>query len=210
MPATQLGTGRGRPRDPSLDGKVLIAALDEYAAGGWPSFTMDGVARRAGVGKSTLYRRWPDKERLLLDAIEVHTAPLAPPDTGAFRVDATELATGLIQHFLDPTGAITLRVSVDAVIGADDPSGFQQQLYERIVRMHREPATRMVESAVERGELVAETPVQAVIESLFGGVFMHALGMAPQDRPQARSAPESEVVHIVELLIRAYGSSGES
>jgi len=206
MPAPQLGAGRGRPRDPALDGRVLAAALEEYAIGGWPSFTMDGVGRRAGVGKSTLYRRWPDKERLLLDAIEAHAAPLAPTDTGAFRTDATALATELFRYFLDPIGWVTLRIAVDAVIGVGEPTGFHQQLYERIVRMHREPASAMVQRAVARGELDSATPIQAVVESLFGAVFMHALGMAPHDRRAAVTTPTDEVGPAVDLLIRAYGT----
>ncbi|SHN17459.1 TetR/AcrR family transcriptional regulator [Cryptosporangium aurantiacum] len=206
MPTAHVPTGRGRPRDPALDGRVLSAALEEYAHTGWAAFTMDGVARRAGVGKSTLYRRWPTKEQLLLDAIEMQTAPIIPPDTGSFRADAEALATLLLEHFLNPDGWATLRITVDAIISTSDPTGFHQQLYERIVRMHREPAGRMVQRAIDRGDLVADTPIAPVVESLFGGVFMHALGMAPGDRPRAKANSGSEVGPAVDLLLRAYGS----
>src|SRR5436189_212407 len=47
--------GRGRPRSPGAEEKILHAALEEYTEHGWAGFTMDGVARRAGFGKSTLY-----------------------------------------------------------------------------------------------------------------------------------------------------------
>src|SRR3954465_3041476 len=67
--------GRGRPRTPGAAKRTLDAALEEYGEHGWSGFTMDGVARRAGVGKSTVYLRWQDKESLLTDAVAMSRRP---------------------------------------------------------------------------------------------------------------------------------------
>lgn len=97
-------TPLGRPRDPELDEKLMTAALLEYAELGWGAFTMQGVARRAGVGKSALYLRWANKEQLLLDSIESVALTLrVNMDTGSLTGDLTVLATALLEHFLTPS-----------------------------------------------------------------------------------------------------------
>ena len=70
----------GRPRDPKLDQALIDATLRLLADGGYSALTMEAVSAAAGVGKATLYRRWPGKEQLVVDAV----ATLAePPDAPA-------------------------------------------------------------------------------------------------------------------------------
>ena len=57
--------------------RSCTSALEEYTEHGWAGFTMDGVARRAGFGKSTLYLRWADKDALLTDAVRLRTRVIA-------------------------------------------------------------------------------------------------------------------------------------
>jgi AcrR family transcriptional regulator len=71
---TELIAGRGRPRDPNLDSVILTAALELFIAHGIAGMSIEQVAKRAGVGKPTVYRRWSTKERLVADAIEAHVA----------------------------------------------------------------------------------------------------------------------------------------
>ena len=59
----------GRPRDPELDRRILRAALELMADGGYEALTVEGVAARAGVGKATVYRRWAGKPELVVDAV---------------------------------------------------------------------------------------------------------------------------------------------
>ncbi|MFC3242428.1 helix-turn-helix domain-containing protein [Gordonia humi] len=97
---------RGRPRDPDVSSRIVDAALVVYARRGWSAFTMDGVAREAGVGKAALYRRWSDKKGLLLDALELRServsARAAVLLAGDVRADLVALAAALMRHFLDP------------------------------------------------------------------------------------------------------------
>lgn len=203
MAATTRAPGRGRPRDPDLERRVLHAALLEYARTGWAGFTMHGVAGRAGVGKSALYLRWATKEKLLVDAIEAHTRPLAVDhDTGSLRGDALTLAANLLTHFLDPTGWVTLRIAVDASVEAVDLAGFQEQ----IIQMHRRSGQRLLSRAVERGELSTEADHDSVIEALFGGVLIQALGMPAKDRAHARSTVAEQVTPLVNLILAGAGA----
>ncbi|TMK61041.1 MAG: TetR/AcrR family transcriptional regulator, partial [Actinobacteria bacterium] len=80
--------GPGRPRDASRDRAILAAALQILQEEGYRGLTIDGVAARAGVGRPTIYRRWPSKPALVVAAL-VEAAELALPvrDTGSLRGD---------------------------------------------------------------------------------------------------------------------------
>src|SRR3954454_7125943 len=105
--------GRGRPRSPGAEQKILHAALEEYTEHGWAGFTMDGVARRAGFGKSTLYLRWPDKDALLTDAVRLRSRVVTEEDTGSLHGDLTALATAIFQEFADAEGWARFRMVID-------------------------------------------------------------------------------------------------
>ncbi|PPJ26619.1 TetR family transcriptional regulator [Nocardia nova] len=193
-------TPLGRPRDPELDEKLMTAALLEYAQLGWGAFTMQGVARRAGVGKSALYLRWANKEQLLLDSVESVALTLRiNVDTGSLTGDLTALATALLEHFLDPIGWATLRITIDVTAEFTDLQPFQQ----RIVKALRAPATGAFTRAVERGEMATDTPHEPLIESLFGAVLMHTLGCSPEQRAHARTHPVEHVAPLVEVIVRS-------
>jgi len=90
-PARPCAARRGRPRDTAVDGAVTDAVLRLVGEGAnLAELTMEGIARAAGVGKATVYRRWPNKDALLLDVVAVIDAP-PPADgavaTGDFRAD---------------------------------------------------------------------------------------------------------------------------
>jgi len=91
---------RGRPRDPGVEDAALGAARSLLIEKGISGCTIAAVAERAGVGKGTIYLRWPDKESLVADAIaDAVTIDVPRPDTGSVRGDLLEileaLATGL-------------------------------------------------------------------------------------------------------------------
>jgi AcrR family transcriptional regulator len=91
------GRGRGRPRDPGLEQRAREAALDVFAERGLSGLTIDEVATRARIGKSSIYLRWADKESLLADALRGIQIPQgsaddAEPADGADPVDDAELA----------------------------------------------------------------------------------------------------------------------
>ncbi|GGL15700.1 TetR/AcrR family transcriptional regulator [Nocardia jinanensis] len=197
---SRQATPLGRPRDPELDEKLMTAALLEYAQLGWGAFTMQGVARRAGVGKSALYLRWSTKEELLLDSVESVALTLSVNvDTGSLTGDLTALATALLEHFLDPIGWATLRITIDVTAEFTDLRPFQQ----RIVKALRSAATGAFTRAVERGEMATGTAHEPLIESLFGAVLMHTLSRSHEEREHARTHPGEHVAPLVDVIVRS-------
>ncbi len=85
----------GRPRDPSLDVAILDAALALLGEGGLEACALDEVARRAGVGKATIYRRWRSKDDLVRDAFGSTEPHLVPEDGGSLAADAGALLRAL-------------------------------------------------------------------------------------------------------------------
>src|SRR6187551_7596 len=78
-----------RRRGPALEDAILDAGWDQLTSAGYAGFTFEALAERAKTGKAVLYRRWPDKEALLL-AVLAHRgfgAPVEVPDTGSLRED---------------------------------------------------------------------------------------------------------------------------
>ncbi|MFZ2173757.1 MAG: TetR/AcrR family transcriptional regulator [Rhodococcus sp. (in: high G+C Gram-positive bacteria)] len=195
-------TAPGRPRDPGLSGRIMAAALEEYARTGWGSFTMQGVARRAGVGKSALYLRWSTREQLLVDSIESVALPLAADlDTGCLRSDLTEMAAGLFRYFLDPIGWSTLRIAVDVAVTVEFAE--LEPFQERIVDALASGALVMFTRAAERGEIKADVPLQPLLETLFGSILVHALALPPTERDNARNDVETHVTPLVDVIFRA-------
>lgn len=89
---------RGRPRDPAVDKAILSAAVGILAEAGYTRLTMDQVAARAGVGKASVYLRWPNKVALVADAIQLRPG-FAPsvPDTGSLREDMLEFLHSVLR-----------------------------------------------------------------------------------------------------------------
>lgn len=189
---------RGRPRDPEVSRRILAAALTEYSRYGWSAFTMDGVAREAGVGKAALYRRWSGKEELLLEALEMQAGEVPLVEvTGNLRADLATLSVSLLRHFLDPVGWATLRAAVDSA--ADDPP--LSDFHGRIVVAHRQAAAVLFDGYVESGELSRCIGSDVMAEQLFGAVLMHVLALTPDRRQDARDNAAGHVDPIVRLFL---------
>ena len=87
----------GRPRSSAADEAILEATVDVFAEVGLEALTMEGVAARAGVGKNTLYRRYPNKLDLVVSAVRCYTnVGAAPPDTGTTRGDVQAIVEDLV------------------------------------------------------------------------------------------------------------------
>jgi AcrR family transcriptional regulator len=177
--------GRGRPRTPGAEERILDAALQEYGHHGWSGFTMDGVARRAGVGKSTVYLRWQDKDSLLTDAVATRSGTLGDVDTGSLRGDLEALSANLFRHYLDPGGWASLRIIIDSA-GAERPLG---QFVEAVTDVQVDFLERVVARACERGELARDVSTNAIAEFVYGSVAMQMIGV----RLDGRSLDEDEI-----------------
>ncbi len=179
------GAPRGRPRDPAREHRVLVATIEEYAERGWAGLTMDGVAKRAGVGKSTIYLRWTNKEDLLAAAVQRLATEVEPLDTGSVRGDIEVLVSRLAQMHHTTVGWGMFRILID-VAGSGEAVAQMREVNES----HRSQAYAILERGVERGELRPGVPHQVAINALYGTLVIYRM-MHPWDEMEGL-APERE------------------
>jgi AcrR family transcriptional regulator len=161
----------GRPRDARADEAILQATVELVAEEGLAGWSMDAVAARAGVGKATIYRRWPSKEALVLDAWHRVAAPLPVPDTGTLREDVLCLLGAVVDSVHTSKGIEVLPHIVaaarnDAMLGA---------AFAEYVRGRRQPLRTVLERARDRGELPADADLELVQDSMAGPLFYRLL-----------------------------------
>ncbi len=187
----------GRPRDPLVEQRILDAAIDEFLERGSAGFTVDGVARRAGVGKSTVYLRWPDRDALLVESVRARSKGIEDVDTGSLRGDLIQLTTNLLRFLLDPIGYATFRITVDAVANRA-----YQHVAEEIARQHRQAVQRVFDRARERGDDIDEAAVDPVVECLYGAVTMKALTKGFEEPFATDADIEASCTSTVDLAMR--------
>jgi AcrR family transcriptional regulator len=147
---------RGRPRDPEVDEAVLSAAMDLLAGTGYARLTMDQVAARAGVGKASVYLRWPNKVALVADAIQHHTAVVPEiPDTGALRDDMLTFLRALLRSKSAAEQAVAA-VSGEIASNPELRKAWRQGLTGALWDCVRV----IVDRAIARGELPATSDVE--------------------------------------------------
>ena len=173
---TPVRRGRGRPRNPETDQKITAAAAELMLHRGFDKMTVDDVAARAGVGKATVYRRWPSKEDLAVAAMaQIYSMELPDPDTGSIRTDLRESFRNVLGFVNSPEGESYIRMSMAESIR--DPR--IAALYRASTERAEESAARMYERAIERGEVRADIDVPMVVQWLGGLIGARAITHRP-------------------------------
>nr|WP_311132547.1 TetR/AcrR family transcriptional regulator [Nonomuraea gerenzanensis]SBO97034.1 Transcriptional regulator, TetR family [Nonomuraea gerenzanensis] len=151
---------------------VHAATLAELVDRGYAELTVEHVAQRAGVHKTTVYRRWKDRESLITDALAEHMAMDIPvPDTGAIETDLRALARSLVQTFTSPTGqALLAAMFTDAARLPEIAAARRQVFDDRLAR-----AEPVVARAVSRGELPRDTDPGEVLKTLAAPIYLRLL-----------------------------------
>jgi AcrR family transcriptional regulator len=170
---------RGRPRSEKARKAILDAAADLLLGQGLEAVSMDAVADRAGVSKATIYRWWPTKETLALEALyrEWDTARPSQPDTGSLRGDLLALLRPWIRRLhTRPYGRVVAGLITEA---QTDPE-FAEEYRARFVEPRREPARALLRRAIERGEIPADAKIEVALDLLYGPLYHRLLhGHAP-------------------------------
>lgn len=194
------GAPRGRPRDPAREHRVLVAAIEEYSERGWAGLTMDGVAKRAGVGKSTIYLRWTNKEDLLAAAVQRLAVEVEPVDTGSVRGDFEVLVRRLHQVQQTAVGWGMFRILIDAA-GSGEAIGELREVNES----HRAQAYAILERGVERGELRPGVPRQTAINALYGTLVIYRM-MRPWDEMEGLAPDTDDLAQqVVDFMMGGLG-----
>jgi len=165
---------RGRPRSEAARLAILDAAGELLLANGLEAVSMDAVAERAGVSKATIYRWWPTKQTLALEALyyEWDTTRSVPPDTGSLRGDLLSLLRPWVRRVRErPYG----RVVASLVTEVHTDAQFAREYQARFVEPRRAPARCVLVRAIERGELPPGSDVELALDLIYGPIFHRLL-----------------------------------
>jgi AcrR family transcriptional regulator len=172
----------GRPRDERAHQLILDSTLELLWEVGYAAMTIEGVAARAGVGKTTIYRRWPSKGALVVDAISgpicpiatgkwtVHLGPL--PDTGSLREDLLTFVQRVNYAFNAPLASRTLPgLAADLAMDSNLATAYR----EAVVEPKRLRIAEVLQRAKARGELFSGADVELLCDLLVGPLLYRAL-----------------------------------
>ncbi|MGE2730820.1 TetR/AcrR family transcriptional regulator [Mycolicibacterium vaccae] len=146
---------------------MLDAAFDILTQSGVGGFSVDEVVRRSGVAKTTIYRHWPSREALVLDAASRISSEQPVPDTGSVVEDVTEFLTNL-GHLLSTARWSSVVPSIVDVAERDE--GFAM-VHGAIQQGHSEPLRRLLYRAVERGQLPPNSDISQLVAALVGPLY---------------------------------------
>ncbi|MEV5832494.1 TetR/AcrR family transcriptional regulator [Nocardia sp. NPDC052112] len=162
----------GSRRNAAARTAILTAAAELLAQHGSSGVTVDRIAAHAGVGRQTIYRWWPSKDAVLLDAL-VHSAEqaVAVPDTGTLRGD---LEIFLQETFAAASTERNRQALIAAVIAAQDDPNLEQALQEFLAR-RRTALTEVITQARSRGEIADRAGIELAVEQAFGVLWYRIL-----------------------------------
>jgi TetR/AcrR family transcriptional regulator, regulator of autoinduction and epiphytic fitness len=162
---------------------VLEATLDLLAEHGYGAVTIEAVAARSGVAKSTIYRHWPGRVELILDAFHELKPPVAPSAEGDVRETVIAVLENLARVVVESTWSMCLPSLIDAA--AHDPEA--RKLHGRISAEGRRSLVDLLATGVERGELPADLDPELMAEALVGPILLRRLmSLPPFDPAQVR------------------------
>jgi AcrR family transcriptional regulator len=195
----------GRPRSEQARVAILRSTLKLLGENGFSELTIEAVAARAGVGKATVYRWWPNKAALIADAFASSTTrKLHFPDTGSVRTDMSRQMRQVIKIFRSPRGRI-----VSAILGGGQSDrDLIVAFRERFLWPRRREAYATLRRGIQRGELRKDIDLDLLLDSLYGPIYMRFLirhdkltpefvdrlcelvlaGASPQRKPRSRGS----------------------
>jgi AcrR family transcriptional regulator len=190
---------RGRPRSERVRAAILAAANLLLETGSVRELTIEAVAHAAGVGKPTVYRRWPTKAALVMDAF---LAAAAPPPV-VFR-EGGSAAEMLQEQFTQVVGLLRGRAGqlLAEVVGETqaDP-GMLEDFRARFLAVRRAAARRIVERGKAAGEFDPGLDTELALDLLYGPVFFRMMiGHQPLDRDFVETVPR--------LVVRGWAKGG--
>lgn len=162
----------GRPRSEAARRAILRSTLRLLKRTGFHELSIEAIAADANVGKATVYRWWPNKGALVVDAFSCSVRKqLQFPDTGSLHSDLSLQMRHLLELFRSPRGQI-----VAALIGGGqtDPD-LIEAFRERFVRPRRLEAYATLQRGIDRGELPRNADFDLILDALYGAVYMRFL-----------------------------------
>jgi AcrR family transcriptional regulator len=167
-PAPETSRRPGRPRSEQAEQAIIEATLDVFAEKGFEGVCVELVAARAGVGKATIYRRWTNKEELLLAAFASLKSPFPEPKGVSVRDDLLAMVEVMCADKADPRKA--RRYALLLGEGEKYPR-LMARYKETVVQPRREAMRAVIRRGIETGELRPDTDVEIAMLSLTGAIM---------------------------------------
>lgn len=161
------GPKRGDRRVERSRGAVLSAAFELLSESGVGGFSVDEVARRSGVAKTTIYRHWPTREALVIDACSRISSEQETPDTGSLEGDLHAILAN-IAHLLQTANWSSVLPSIVDIAERDPEFA---EIHRRIQHAHAAPLREVLDRAVSRGELTPDADRATIVATLLGPLF---------------------------------------
>lgn len=161
----------GRPRSEAATRAILEAAIDLMAEDGYEGLTMEGVAARAGVGKTTVYRRWASKEALVRATVQAFVSWIPIPDTGSVREDLLALERQAVSVYRGRPG----RLMPALVSAMARSSALADAIRDDFLRSRRAALRTVLRKGQARGELRADADLELALDFLGGPLFYRLL-----------------------------------
>ena len=160
----------GRPRSEQAEQAIIEATLDLFAEQGFEGVCVEAVAARAGVGKATIYRRWPNKEELLLAALGSLKSPFPEPNGESVREDLLAMVKVMCADKSDPRKA--RRYALLLGEGQKYPR-LMARYKETVVQPRRDAMRAVIRRGIQAGELRPDTDVEIAMLTLTGVIMAH-------------------------------------
>jgi AcrR family transcriptional regulator len=172
----------GRPRSPEAHRAILAATLALLGELGFERMSIEAIATHAGVGKTTIYRRWKTKEDLVADALSSVKATPVVPDTGDLRADVAVLAEQFATAVRDPLGRRVITLIIDTL--TNNPA-LAELYWERFGALKNDALRTVLVRAVERGQLRADANLDVILDLISGYVLYQLLVKPPSQAFQS-------------------------
>ncbi|CAB1368348.1 TetR/AcrR family transcriptional regulator [Denitratisoma oestradiolicum] len=179
----------GRPRSSEVHRSILKATLENLGELGYEKLSISSIAIRSGVGKATIYRRWPSKLPLVVDALN-QLPELATPDTGRLLDDLSTLANEFIQ--------IASSSRLAPILTAIGHESYRNHEFETCVnpllQSRRRPLLKIISRAIARNEITPSLSIEDAADILMGPILTRVLFTK-------REPSYSETRYLLERLI---------
>jgi|SRR5215469_9287295 len=163
---------RGRQRSSESQESILTATLHLLKEKPLRDITIEEIARKAGVGKATIYKWWPSKAYVALDAFLRKMNRMVPtPDSGSAETDFREQLYSLITFYASPTGRIFSQFLAE---GQSDKE-FATLFRERFIKPRREAVGVIYDRGVKRGEIDSNLDRELVLDLIYGPAILRLM-----------------------------------
>ncbi|HLZ63022.1 MAG TPA: TetR/AcrR family transcriptional regulator [Ktedonosporobacter sp.] len=162
----------GRPRSDQSHRAILQAAREILEQEGYRAMTIEAIAARAGVSKKTIYRWWPSKAAVALEALAAYTDELVPfPDTGSLERDLLTYFEYSIAGLRSPSGDMLRGLAAEAQL---DPE-FEREFQRSFIVPRKEDLVALLKRGAQRGELAPDIDLHVLADMIYGAKWYRLL-----------------------------------